>query len=53
MVAEAFGKQPQALDIAKFEIVVSFGQCESDALKKLARKLYESLCAFITRGISS
>ena len=42
MVAEAFGKQPQALDIAKFEIVVSFGQCESDALKKLARKLYES-----------
>lgn len=41
MVTEAFGRQPQAMDIAKFEITVHFGQCESDALKKLARKLYE------------
>lgn len=42
MVGEAFGKQPQNNDIAKFEIMLSFGHCESESLKKLARKLYES-----------
>ena len=42
MVSEAFGKQPQNNDIARFEVTISFGHCESVSLKKLARKLYES-----------
>jgi glutathione synthase/RimK-type ligase-like ATP-grasp enzyme len=49
MVTAAFGKQPQSTDIARFEIAIHFGQCESPALKKLARKLYEAFRVPILR----
>ncbi|MEZ5478690.1 MAG: RimK family protein [Thiolinea sp.] len=42
MVNQALGKPAQSLDISRFEVVVHFGKCESEALKHLARKLYEA-----------
>lgn len=48
-VNAAFGKHPQTTDIARFEVTVHFGQCESTALKKLARKLYEAFRVPILR----
>lgn len=42
IINKALLKQAQALDISRFEILLIFGQCESEALRPLARKLYEA-----------
>ncbi|MCB1620133.1 MAG: RimK family protein [Thiothrix sp.] len=42
VINKALHRQAQALDISRFEVMLHFGQCESEALRPLARKLYEA-----------
>ncbi|WP_020393856.1 RimK family alpha-L-glutamate ligase [Thiolinea disciformis] len=44
VVTKALAKQAQHqnVDIARFEIVLHFGKCDSEALRPLARRLYEA-----------
>jgi glutathione synthase/RimK-type ligase-like ATP-grasp enzyme len=42
LLNSALGKQPQNSDVARFEVMVQFGQCETEVLRPLARKLYEA-----------
>ncbi|MEZ5450398.1 MAG: RimK-like ATPgrasp N-terminal domain-containing protein [Thiolinea sp.] len=49
MVNKVLGKQAQNPDIARFEIVLHFGECEDKAMQSLARKLYEAFRAPLLR----
>ncbi len=42
MLNKALGKQAHGVDISRFEVVLHFGKCDSEALRPLARKLYEA-----------
>lgn len=41
-INKVLGKQAHGADVARFEIVLHFGKCESEVLRPLARKLHEA-----------